>query len=88
MNRLEYRGYCGSIEFSKSDSCFYGKVLYTHRDCITYEGVTMDELKDDFEGAIDFYLSHCKENGIHPEKPYLSVPFAQASAPALAATGR
>jgi predicted HicB family RNase H-like nuclease len=27
MNRLEYKGYYGSIEYSKEDKLLYGKVL-------------------------------------------------------------
>ena len=41
MNRLEYKGYYGSIEYSAEDSCLYGKVLGMPKDLISYEGNTL-----------------------------------------------
>jgi len=70
MNRLNYKGYFGTIEYSESDNCFYGKVLGMNRDRITYEGESATELLDDFKGAIDIYLEHCQTKGIKPEKSY------------------
>ncbi|MDR1593402.1 MAG: type II toxin-antitoxin system HicB family antitoxin [Prevotellaceae bacterium] len=70
MDKLEYKGYFGSIEYSKEDDCLYGKVLGLTKDCITYEGNTITELRTDFEGAIDDYLKHCKEKGIKPGKSF------------------
>ena len=69
MERLEYKGYSGSIEFSKADNCLYGKVIgLNKRTCITYEGNTALELYEDFKGAIDDYLDYCKDKGIKPKK--------------------
>jgi len=70
MNKLEYKGYIGSIEYSEGDNCFYGKVLGMNKSCITYEGESSSELIEDFKGAIDIYLEHCKREGFEPEKPY------------------
>ncbi len=62
MNYLEYKGYKGSIEYSEADNCLFGKVLGLDKGtCILYEGSTVDELKTDFEEAIDRYLESCKE---------------------------
>lgn len=69
MRTLKYKGYQGSIEYSKEDNCMYGKVLGID-DCITYEGVDKNALKGDFEGAIDMYLESCKARGVQPCKPY------------------
>ena len=44
MNRLEYKGYYGSIEYSAEDNCLYGKVLGMPKDLISYEGNTASEL--------------------------------------------
>lgn len=54
---LNYKGYVGSIRFSKEDDCFYGEVLGMPHSAITYEGQDKLELQTDFEGAIDDYLS-------------------------------
>lgn len=73
MGYLKYRGYTGSVEYSEDDKCLFGKVQGMAKDSITYEGTTIDELTADFEGAIDDYLSLCKEKGIEPRKPYSGV---------------
>ncbi len=64
MDNLEYKGYHGSVEYSKADNCLVGKVLGMNKDSITYEGVTLDELKADFEAGVDSYLNGCAEPGI------------------------
>ena len=53
---LNYKGYVGSIHFSKEDNCFYGEVLGMINHMITYEGNNLAELQKDFEGAVDDYL--------------------------------
>jgi predicted HicB family RNase H-like nuclease len=69
MKNLEYKGYTGSIEYSKEDDLLYGKVLGI-QGLISFEGKTGKELELDFVEAIDEYLSDCKEQGITPEKPF------------------
>ena len=70
MGCLKYKGYSGSVEYSEEDNCLYGKVLGMSKDAITYEGAALTELKQDFEGAIDDYLSLCASRGVEPSKPY------------------
>lgn len=70
MGTLKYKGYTGSVEYSAEDDCLFGKVLGLSKDCITYEGESISELKQDFEGAVDAYLASCAERGITPAKPY------------------
>lgn len=69
MDKLEYKGYIGTVQFSENDNCFYGKVLGMKQACITYEGEDTSELFEDFMGAIDMYLEHCQRKGIEPEQP-------------------
>lgn len=64
MDYLEYKGYKGSIEYSKEDKCFFGKLQGMTRDLVTYEGNNIEELKADFEGAVDDYLTLCVEKDI------------------------
>lgn len=68
-NVLSYKGYHGTVEYSLKDNVLYGKVMDVN-SIITYEGNTIKELKEDFEGAINDYLKACAENGESPEKPY------------------
>ncbi len=56
---LEYKGYKGSIEVDADQDILYGHVqsLDNPNDMVTYEGESIKELREDFKGAIDFYLS-------------------------------
>ena len=69
MKHLEYKGYTGSIEFSREDDLLYGNVLGI-RGLISYEGKTGKVLEIDFKEAIDIYLTDCKNEGVIPEKPF------------------
>ncbi len=70
MEDMKYKGYTGSVEFSDEDNCLFGKVQGLKGALISYEGITVDELREDFEGAIDDYLESCKEREIGPTKSY------------------
>lgn len=70
MDYLEYKGYKGSVEYSKADNCLVGKVLGMGRDMILFEGQNIEELYDDFCSGVDSYLEGCKQDGIEPKKPY------------------
>ena len=73
MDYLRYKGYTGSVEFSASDDCLHGKVLGMTKDSITYEGETVNDLKNDFQNAVDSYIEGCQELGVSPRKPYRGV---------------
>lgn len=66
MDILEYKGYTGSIEFFEEDNLFFGKVIGI-RSLVSYEGKDINELTEDFQGAVDDYLNLCKEIGFEPE---------------------
>ena len=40
------------MEYGEEDNCLFGKVLGLKKDCITYKGEIISELKINFEGAI------------------------------------
>ena len=73
MDYLKYKGYTGCVEFSAADNCLHGKVLGMTKDSITYEGETVNELKTDFQNAVDSYIEGCQDLGIAPRKPYSGV---------------
>ena len=73
MDYLKYKGYTGCVEFNAEDNCLHGKVLGMTKDSITYEGETVNELKADFQNAVDSYIEGCQELGIEPRKPYNGV---------------
>ena len=69
MKHLEYKGYTGTIEYSKEDKLLFGKVIGI-KSLLSYEGSTGVELETDFKGVIDEYLEDCKDLDIKPEKPF------------------
>lgn len=71
MDTLKYKGFIGSIEAEMDDNTLYGKVLGLDKsNLITYEGLTLLELKEDFERAVDDYIEHCKTNNLPLHKSY------------------
>lgn len=64
---LAYKGYYGSMEYSEEDSCLFGKVAGI-KSLISYEGASGEELKREFEAAIDEYLADCQKRGMEPEQ--------------------
>lgn len=69
MNVMKYKGYTGTIEYSEEDDCLFGKLLGIN-DSISYDGESVKELRENFQGMLDFYLDSCKEAGKEPNKPY------------------
>ena len=68
-NTVSYKGYQGSVEYSDEDSLFYGRIIGIN-DCITYDGCTVDELRKNFQDAVEDYFIICEELGKEPEKAY------------------
>lgn len=66
---MEYKGYIGKAEFDDEADIFHGEVLLT-RGVVTFQGRTVDELKQSFRESVDDYLEFCKEQNISPEKPF------------------
>jgi predicted HicB family RNase H-like nuclease len=65
---MTYKGYMARIEFDSRDNIFFGRVLGIE-DSITFHGVTVKELRADFEAAIRHYIADCKATGRKPFKP-------------------
>ena len=59
---LNYKSYTGSIETSVEDGVLHGCVLDI-KDVITFEGTTIEELKQAFQDSVDDYLEFCQEMG-------------------------
>ncbi|MCR5669740.1 MAG: hypothetical protein K6G10_01940 [Butyrivibrio sp.] len=56
FDKLEYEGYTGTVEFDKKCNYFTGEVTIDGR-IYTYEGDTLDELREDFEDIIDSVIA-------------------------------
>jgi len=52
---MRYKDYYGTVEFSAADRILFGKVLGV-KGLISYEGDSIERLREDFEGAVDDYL--------------------------------
>lgn len=68
-NVMRYKGYWAKIQYSEEDNCFWGEIEGIN-DMITFEGTTVKELREDFEGAIDDYIDHCHRYSKEPQKQY------------------
>ncbi len=61
MDTLEYNGFKGSIEYSKEDGCYYGKILNAENSLILYEGDTIDELKKGLKYMVNRHIKLCDD---------------------------
>jgi|SRR5690625_971421 len=66
---LKYKGYHGKVEFDDEAELFHGEVLDL-RDVITFQGKSVDEIKQAFIDSIDDYLEYCEERGEEPDRPF------------------
>jgi predicted HicB family RNase H-like nuclease len=66
---LEYKGYIGHVEFDEEAEIFHGEVTNIS-DVITFQGTSVEEIKQAFIDSIEVYLELCATRGEAPEKPY------------------
>lgn len=66
---LEYKGFAGSVHFSTEDDTFFGRIEGVI-DLVTFEGRTVEELRQSFKQAVDDYLELCKQANKRPQKSY------------------
>jgi predicted HicB family RNase H-like nuclease len=66
---MEYKGYIGKVEFDDEAGVFHGEIINL-RDVITFEGESVQELRQAFQESVEDYLQFCAERGEPPEKPF------------------
>lgn len=66
---LRYKNYLGTVNYSAEDEVFHGKIFGIN-DLVTFEGTSVDELKNAFNEAVDDYLRTCVELKKVPEKTF------------------
>jgi predicted HicB family RNase H-like nuclease len=66
---MEYKGYIGKVEVDEEGSILHGEVINI-RDVVTFEGLSVDELRKAFRDSIEDYLDFCAQRGEVPEKPF------------------
>ncbi|MFI4955981.1 MAG: type II toxin-antitoxin system HicB family antitoxin [Gammaproteobacteria bacterium] len=66
---MKYKGYIGVAEFDDEADVFHGEVLLT-QGVVTFQGRSVEELRQAFHDSVNDYLEFCKEKSIAPEKPF------------------
>jgi predicted HicB family RNase H-like nuclease len=66
---MEYKGYIGKVEFDDEANIFHGEVINL-RDVITFQGESVQEIRQAFQESVDDYLAFCAERQEEPEKPF------------------
>jgi predicted HicB family RNase H-like nuclease len=66
---MTYKGYQSRVVLDEEAGLFHGEVINT-RDVITFQGSSVEELKQAFEDSVDDYLEFCASRGEEPEKPF------------------
>ncbi len=66
---IEYKGYLASTEFDDEANLFHGEIVNV-RDVITFQGRSVDELRQALRESVEDYLAFCAERGEEPEKPF------------------
>ena len=54
-NIISYKGYSAEIQFSSEDECLIGHILNIN-DIVGFHGNSVDEIKNAFAEAVDFYI--------------------------------
>lgn len=65
---MRYKGYLGNVTYDDDAEIFHGSVVGI-KDVVTYQGRSLDELKQAFKDSVNDYLKFCKERGEKPGKP-------------------
>jgi predicted HicB family RNase H-like nuclease len=66
---MKYKGYFGEVTYDDEATLFHGQVIGL-KDVITFQGKSVNELKQAFQDSINDYLAWCAERGEQPEKTY------------------
>ena len=68
-NPMEYNGYHAVVTFDDEVGILHGEVIDT-RDVITFQGKSVNELRQAFRDSVEEYLKICAERNREPDKPF------------------
>jgi len=68
MATMQYKGYMAQIDVDEEADLFHGQVVNL-RDVITFQGRSVEELRQAFADSVEDYLEFCAERGEAPEEP-------------------
>jgi predicted HicB family RNase H-like nuclease len=91
MNTMKHRSYAARIDYDAENNIFIG-VVVGMKDTLRFHGASVDELRADFEFAVDHYLASCAAEGVKPERQasgrlLIRIPPEIHAAAAIAAAG-
>ena len=66
---MKYKGYLGTVSYDDEAEIFYGSVIGI-KDVVTFQGRSVDEIKQAFKDSVNDYLDFCEERREKPDKPY------------------
>lgn len=66
---MEYKGYLSRVEFDDEANIFHGEVINI-RDVVTFQGKSVDELRQAFADSVEDYMAFCAERGEEPDQPF------------------
>jgi predicted HicB family RNase H-like nuclease len=66
---MKYKGYESVVEFDDEAEIFHGEIINI-RDVVTFQGRSVEELKQAFQDSVDDYLEFCQQRGEEPDKPF------------------
>ena len=69
MSMLTYKGYQGRFDYDAEADIFHGEVLHL-ADVITFQGRSIDELKQALADSVEDCLECCAAKGRSPDKPF------------------
>ena len=69
MKPMTHRGYAARIEYSDEDGCLIGRIAGI-QDIITFHGYSVEDIRQSFQEAVDFYLETCAQRSREPQKPF------------------
>lgn len=69
MNTLTYKDFIGTFNYIEDEDVLHGKIEGIS-DLVTFEGVSIPEIKKAFTDAVEDYISLCEEVGKEPLKSF------------------
>lgn len=66
---MKYKNFEAAVKFDEDAEIFHGEVVNT-RDVITFQGISVKELKQAFRDSVEDYLEFCRERGEQPNQPF------------------
>ena len=66
---MKYKKYIAKVTYDDEANIFHGDVINI-RDIITFQGESVEELKQAFIDSVEDYIEFCKERGEEPDKPF------------------